>query len=273
MSGLIPSTIAYLSASLLYFDVTSTTVGGLIPPVPASIYSALVSSLGTLCSNALLLAAALPVTLTVKSTTALLANWQPPQGASSAALACIVGYRVSLAPCVDSGAQGACQTITSWDSGTAVQGIQAYSASDLPFAAFAPAAPYIVPGSSNLSSGLIPASSDTKAYLQYALTGLTTLKWYKVAVQVVDRDGNTNYAPSCTLATTTTCATAQSPKRPLRNVTIGAVGQLYWGTVRCDAARERCSAGCGLGWARALSPSRPLMAALWGACIWLLDGA
>ena len=242
VSGLLPSTLAYLSDSLIALNVSGTRVGGLLPPVPRSLYPVLVSTLpvgpvGSLCSRELLLTEALPVKLTVKSSTALLASWLPPQGAPPAALSCLIGYKLSLAPCSDADTQGGCQGSAAWDSGSAVQGIQAYSPSGLPFAPFAAAAPYLVPGA-NLSSGLLPASSDATAYLQYALTGLTTARWYKVAVQAVDRDGNTNYAPGCTLMTATTtggvtaaCPTAQSPRRPLRSVTVGEVGSLRWGVV------------------------------------------
>ena len=239
VSGLLPSTLAYLSDSLIALNVSGTRVGGLLPPVPRSLYPVLVSTLpvgpvGSLCSRELLLTEALPVNLAVKSSSALLASWLPPKGAPPAALACLVGYKLSLAVCSDADSQGGCQNSAAWDSGSAAQGIQAYSPSGLPFAPFAAAAPYLVPGA-NLSSGLLPASSDATAYLQYALTGLTTARWYKVAVQAVDRDGNTNYAPACTL-TTAACPTAQDPRRPLRRVTVGDVGSLRWGVVSGEVA-------------------------------------
>ena len=180
------------------FDATGTLVGGQLPAVPAAMYGILVAGLSTLCSSELLLSPALAVTASVKSTVSLLASWSPPS-VSAAASACMVGYRVSLAACSDAGGQGDCQTTTAWDSG------------GLPFEAVAAALPYLPLGSANLSRGLLPASVDTTSYLQYELTGLSTLKWYKVAVQAVDADGNPNYAPACTVAAT--CTTVQAPKR------------------------------------------------------------
>ena len=58
----------------------------------------LVATAPQLCSAALLLAPAIPVHLTVKTTSSLLASWLPPQGLSAAALACIAGYKAGPLP-------------------------------------------------------------------------------------------------------------------------------------------------------------------------------